>query len=334
MKTTNLMNDFRENGKRYIRLFTTGVAMGTADLIPGVSGGTIAFLSGIYEELLYSIKTVSGEFLRLLLKGKLRQAIGVVPFRFLVPLGIGMLGAVFTLAGLLSYLLDNHPIFIWAFFFGLVLASTWVVLKRVVKWDVSDMVAFAVSTVITYFVVGLIPVETPDNLPFFFLSGMIAICAMILPGISGSFILLLIGKYQQVLAAVTGRDFLTLGVFGAGCVLGLALFSRVLSWLFRKHHDLAIAILAGLMLGSVRKLWPWKETVLTRINSHGVEVPLVEENIMPPVLDGTVLFALLLAIVGAALVLLMDRAQLTREQTSDVESPEFKKEHREALQNQ
>jgi putative membrane protein len=334
MKTTNLANDFRENGKRYLRLFGTGVAMGTADLIPGVSGGTIAFLSGIYEELLYSIKTLSGQFLRLLLKGKVREAIGVVPFRFLIPLGVGILVAVFSLARLLTYLLEHHPIFIWSFFFGLVLASTWVVLKRIRKWNISYIVAFAVSTVITYFVVGLIPVETPDNLPFFFLSGMIAICAMILPGISGSFILLLLGKYQQVLAAVNNRDFLTLGVFAAGCVLGLSLFSRVLSWLFRKHHDLAIAVLAGLMLGSVRKLWPWKETVLTRINSHGVEVPLVEDNIMPPVLDATVLFALMLAIIGAALVLLVDRVQLTHEHTSDIESPEFKKEHQEALQNQ
>ena len=198
--------------------------MGTADLIPGVSGGTIAFLSGIYEELLQSIKTVSGDFLKLLLSGKIKEAIKVIPFKFLVPLALGLFTAVLSLANLMSYLLKEYPIFVWSFFFGLVLASTWIVLKRVVKWDISDKLAFVISTIAAYILVGAIPVETPNTPFFIFVSGMIAICAMILPGISGSFILLLLGKYQQILGAVTNKDVVTLAIFMVGAVLGLALF--------------------------------------------------------------------------------------------------------------
>lgn len=312
----------------------TGFAMGTADLIPGVSGGTVAFLSGIYEELLHSIKIVSGKVLKLALQFKFKEAFRAVPFPFLVPLAVGLFAALFSLASLLSFLLSEYPSFVWAFFFGLVLASTWIVLKRVVKWDISDVIGFAISTVVTYFVVGAIPIETPDNLPFIFLSGMIAICAMILPGISGSFILLLLGKYQQILAAVTNRDILTLGVFMAGCVIGLSLFSRVLSWLFKHHHDISVAILAGIMLGSIRKIWPWKEVVMTRINSHGEIVPLVEKNILPSSIDMGVLFIILLGIAGAGIVLYLNKFQLTKEHTSDLESKTFKREHEKTLKNQ
>lgn len=323
-----------KNVKRYIRLFMTGFAMGTADLIPGVSGGTIAFLSGIYEELLFSIKTLSGDFLRLLFTGNIKQAIKIVPFRFLIPLALGLFTAVFTLAQVLSFLLHTYPSFVWAFFFGLVLASTWIVLKRVVKWDVSDKVSFVVATIVTYVLVGLIPIETPNSYPIIFLSGAIAICAMILPGISGSFILLLLGKYQQILAAVSDRDFLTLGVFMAGCIIGLGLFARVLTWLFKHHHDISVAILAGVMLGSVRKLWPWQEVVSTRINSHGEEVPFIVENILPQAFDTTTLLIIGLGIIGSGIVIYLDRIHLTDEHSSDLQNPSFTKEHTQSLKNQ
>lgn len=308
--------------------------MGVADLIPGVSGGTVAFLSGIYEELLHSIKIVSGKVLRFIVQFKIKEAVTAVPFKFLIPLVLGLFSAVLGFANLLSFLLREYSELVWAFFFGLVFASTWAVLKRVVKWDVSDVIAFGVSTVVTYFVVGAIPIETPNNLPFIFLSGVIAICAMILPGISGSFILLLLGKYQQILAAVTNRDMLTLGVFMAGCVIGLSLFSRILSWLFKHHHDISVAILAGIMLGSVRKIWPWKEVVLTRINSHGEVVPIVEKNIFPSNMDMSVVFILLLGIIGAGIVLYLNRFQVTKEHVSDLDSKEFQKSHTESLKNQ
>lgn len=325
---------FDKNIKRNIRLFITGFSMGIADLIPGVSGGTIAFLSGIYEELIYSIKKVTGETLRLILSGKFSEAIRGIPFSFLIPLVLGLFTAIFSLANLLAFLLDTFPIFVWSFFFGLVLTSTVIVMKRVVKWDLSDKIAFIVAAISAYILVGFVPVETPDNLFMFFLAGAIAICAMILPGISGSFILLLMGKYQQILTAVTQKDALILGVFMAGCAVGIAFFSRILSWLFKTHHDISVAILAGFMLGSVRKIWPWKEVVLTRINSHGVEIPLIESNILPANFDGSVIFAICLAGFAALLVYWLDKMHLVKEQTKDVNSKEFEKEHREALKNQ
>lgn len=328
------MDFINKNIKRSARLFVTGFFMGMADLIPGVSGGTIAFLSGIYEELIYSIKKVTGDTLRLALQGKISDAIKSIPFPFLIPLFLGLFTAVFSLANLLAFLLESIPVFVWAFFFGLVLASTLVVMKRVIKWDLSDKIAFIAAAIAAYILVGLVPIETPDNLFMFFLAGAVAICAMILPGISGSFILLLMGKYQQVLAAVTQRDILSLGIFMAGCAVGIALFSRILSWLFKVHHDISVAILAGFMLGSVRKIWPWKEVVSTRINSHGVEVPFIENNILPANFDASVIFAICLVGFATFLVYRLDKLQLVKAQIKDVENKEFEKEYKESLKDQ
>lgn len=317
--------------QRSLRLVLTGFAMGLADLIPGVSGGTIAFLSGIYEELLESIKQVSGPTLRQLLQGHWRAALDSVPWRFLVPLLAGLFGAIFSLAHLLAWLLTTYPVFVWAFFFGLVLASTWVVLKRVVRWDTADVVTFIVAGLAAYVLVGLVPVQTPATLPLLFVSGMIAICAMILPGISGSFILLLLGKYEQVLHAVTERDVLPLAVFAAGCAIGLSLFARFLTWLFAHHHDISVAALSGIMLGSIRKIWPWKEVVSTRLDSHGEIVPLIEHNVLPPAVDASVLGALVLAAAAAAAVLYLERLKLVKEQTHDLDDPTFAARHRQSL---
>jgi len=328
------MNIIDKNLKKNIRLFLTGFSMGVADLIPGVSGGTIAFLSGIYEELIFSIKQVTGGTLRLILQGKIADALKSIPFPFLIPLGVGLLTAVFALANVLSYLLETFPVFVWSFFFGLVLASTVIVMKRVVAWDFIDKVSFVVAAIGAYILVGLVPVETPNTLLAFFLAGAVAICAMILPGISGSFILLLLGKYQQILAAVTQRDVLTLAVFAAGCAVGIALFSRVLSWVFKRYHDISVAILAGFMLGSVRKIWPWKELVSTRINSHGIEVPLVEANVLPSVFDMSVVVAIFLAGLAVFLVYRLDKLHLVKEHTKDIKSKEFEKDHKESLKDQ
>jgi len=228
---------------RPIRLFITGLTMGIADLIPGVSGGTIAFLSGIYEELLESIRIISGTTLKLILQRKIVSAVQSVPFSFLIPLFCGLGLSIFSLANMLSWLLRSYPVFVWAFFFGLVIASTFVVLKHVVSWDLSDKITFVVAIIATYFLVGAVPIETPTNLLFIFLSGAIAICAMILPGISGSFILLLLGKYQYILAAVVGRDFITIAVFIGGCIIGLSIFARFLSWLFGMEKIIRLSAL-------------------------------------------------------------------------------------------
>lgn len=293
-----------------------GFAMGSADVVPGVSGGTIAFISGIYEDLLNSIKSLSGNTLNLFIKGKIKQGFQSIPYSFLVPLGLGIGSAILLFAKLISYLLTNYPIFVWSFFFGLVLASIAIVTKKIGNWSLINVSSFFISAVLAYQLVGLVPVETNESLWLFFLSGMLAICAMILPGISGSFILLLIGKYQQVLSAVTNQEIVKLIVFGLGCVVGLSLFSRILSWLLAKHHDLTIAILIGFMAGSLRKIWPWKETLTTRINSHGVEVPLLERNYLPDQVDISVILAVLLALVGVGIIFGINRFQKVHSSSS------------------
>lgn len=325
---------FKKHTKDTIRLFLTGFSMGTADIVPGVSGGTIAFIAGIYEELIYSIKSLSGKVLFLALKGKPHQAIKATPFRFLVPLGLGILIAFATLSKLISTLLATQPVYMWSFFLGLVIASIYVVRKRVVTWDPTDILAFVLSAIGAYFLVGLVPSQTPNTLPFIFLSGFIAIIAMILPGISGSFLLLIMGKYDQILHAVVEKDILTIGVFGIGAVIGLAIFSRVLTWLFQRHHDLVIAILTGFMLGSLRKVWPWKEVVEYRINSKGLEVPLYEVNVLPQKIDSSFMFAIFLIIAGAAIIIYLGRLHLIKETTQDIESPRFKKQHKQSVESQ
>lgn len=324
----------RSENNGYIRLFVTGFTMGLADLIPGVSGGTVAFISGIYEELLYSIKILSGDVLKSLIRLQFKEAISAIPFKFLLPLGLGLVIAIVTLANIFSYLLENYPAYVWGFFFGLVMASTYIVLKRVVKWDLTDKIAFGVAAIAAYFIVGAVPVATPENLLMFFLAGMIAIVAMILPGISGSFILVILGKYEQVLHAVTERNVLALISLLLGAAIGISIFARVLTWLFARYHDISIAILAGFMLGSLRKLWPWKEVISTRIDSEGVVVPVVEKNILPANFDLSVLIIIVLAALAMIIVIYLEKMHAVREVTSDIDDPEFRKQHRKSIKRE
>lgn len=300
-----------------MRLFFTGFMMGSADIVPGVSGGTIAFIFGVYEELLLLIKTVSGQTLKLFFNGQFKLAWKSIPFSFLIPLALGIGTALLGLARLVTYLLAVYPSFLWSFFFGLVIASIVLVRRRVRNWSPLTYGALVAMAIGGYFLVGLVPIETPRTYLAYFFSGVIAICAMILPGISGSFLLLIMGKYEQILSAVTSHDFVTLGVFMAGCIIGLSLFSRLLSWLFARHHDLIVSMLIGFMIGSLRKVWPWKEVVETRLNSHGEIVPLVERNIMP-LINTSFYVAVALAILGVALILVLDRVQVTREHMEDI----------------
>lgn len=328
------MKKIKKHTRRSLRLFLTGFGMGTSDIIPGVSGGTIAFIFGIYEELIFSIKKVTGETVRLLLKGKLKEAILSVPFIFLTPLFLGIGTAFVTLASLLTYLLESYPVYVWSFFFGLVFASILVIRKRVVTWDLHDIVIFILASVGAYFLVGIVPVETPRTVISFFLSGSIAVVAMILPGISGSFILVLLGKYEQVLGALVARDAVFLGAVLVGAVIGIAVFSRILSWLFSKHHDIAIVTLSGFMLGSLRKIWPWKKAVETKLTEGGKVITLQEANILPEAFNLEVVFAVSLAILAALLMLYLDSLQATREEVSDIEDEEFAERHKKALKTQ
>lgn len=296
-----------ENTYGTIRLILTGFAMGSADLIPGVSGGTIAFIFGIYEKLLSSIQTVTGKTVQLFFRGKIQESVASIPWTFLVPLGGGILAAIVLLAKILSWLLQEYSSYIYGFFFGLVIASLVLVGRRIPRWKVLHGAAFVLSALLMYGIAGSVPVETAATLPLFFLSGMIAICAMILPGISGSFILLILGKYSQVLEAVTERNILVLVVFMGGCVVGVAIFSRLLKWLLSRYHDLMIAILTGIMLGSLRKLWPWQEVLLTRVDSHGETVPMLTRMVLPSSLDTSAIVVLVLMIAGIGAMWGMNR---------------------------
>lgn len=235
-----------------------GACMGAADVIPGVSGGTIAFIMGIYGELLNSIKSINGEAFRLFFSGKFVAFWKHINGTFLASLFAGILISVFSLARLMKYLLEFHPIQLWSFFFGLILASAVYILKGLDKWSIQNIISLLVGVATGAFICLASPGQTPDELWFIFLSGAIAICAMILPGISGSFILLLLGKYAFVMTAVSELNIPVLIVFAAGCAVGIVGFSHFLSWLLKKFYMLTIALLSGFMLGSLLKVWPWK----------------------------------------------------------------------------
>ncbi len=276
-------------------------------MVPGVSGGTMAFILGIYEELLNAIKSFDLKSLQLLMTFKFRLLLDRVSWQFLLALGIGILTAIFSLAEILSWLLQNKPVLIWSFFLGLILASVVSVSRRVEHWQPSTWICLLGGIIGTYILVGLVPVSTPNAPWFLFMCGAIAICAMILPGISGSFILVLLGKYQYILEAVNKRDFFTLLLVAAGAVAGIIVFSRLLGWLLKKHHDLMVAILTGLMIGSLRKVWPWKETLETITNRHGKIMPIVQSNILPSQWNMEVSAALALMFLGLFTVLILDR---------------------------
>ena len=286
--------------------------MGAADVVPGVSGGTMAFITGIYEELILSIKSVDLTAFRLVVSLRWKEALAHIRWPFLVAVLAGILGAIFSLAKGIAWLLEHTPVHLWAFFFGLVLASVLTVSKRVGRWGVGMLSVAGLAAVGAYLLVGLVPVETPEAGWFVLLSGMIAVCAMILPGISGSFILVLLGKYQYILAAVNNRDVVTLGIFAVGAAIGLLSFAQVLGWIFRRHHDLTVAMLTGLMVGSLRKIWPWKETISTMLNRHGKTVPVERVNILPETFSGEVGLAAALAALGIVLVVLLDRVAAHR----------------------
>ena len=255
--------------------------MGMADVVPGVSGGTIAFISGIYEELIDSIRSVDATALRLLARLRLGELWRHVNGRFLLPVLTGIAIAVFSLARLMTYLLEHHPIEIWSFFFGLIVASALLVSKQIGRWDWRTAAALAVGAAAAWWITVATPTETPNDWWFVMLSGAVAICAMILPGISGAFILLLLGKYQYIMQAVGDLNIPVIAIFAVGAAAGIISFSHLLSWLLKRWHDVTVAVLMGFMVGSLNKVWPWKEVVETYTDSHGKIMPLVESNVAP-----------------------------------------------------
>lgn len=290
--------------KDYTLLILKGMGMGAADVVPGVSGGTIAFIVGIYQELLDSIKSISKDSSKLLFTGKFPAFWKEINGNFLLSIVTGICISVFSLAKIITLLLVTHPILVWAFFFGLVLASTWFVSKDIKQWNWKTILSYIIGIAAAYYITVSTPTETPNNLLFIFFCGAIAICAMILPGISGSFILVLLGKYFYIMEAVKSLNILVILVFTCGAFVGITTFSRILSFALRRFHDITIAVLAGFMLGSLNKVWPWKKTIETYVDSHGLTKPLVETNILP---DQLLWEAIGLMILGFAIVYFLEK---------------------------
>lgn len=296
--------------KDYLIIGFKGVAMGAADVVPGVSGGTIAFISGIYEELLGSISNVNISLLKTLQKDGFLKAWEKLNGNFLLALFVGIFISIISLAKAIKYLLENEPILLWSFFFGLVLASILYVGKQIKNWNFISVVVLLIGTFGAYYITTLNPlVSESSSLFFLFLAGSLAICAMILPGISGAFILVLLGAYKPILTAVNDRDIKTIAAVGLGAVVGLLSFSKILKWLFTNYKNYTLAVLTGFIIGSLNKIWPWKETLSWRLNSHGVNVPLKEQSISPFSYtgDAQLLYALVLAFIGFALILIMEK---------------------------
>lgn len=299
--------------KDYLGIALKGMGMGAADVVPGVSGGTIAFISGIYEELIFSIRSVNVASLQLLFRGKFKAFSKAINLPFLLALLLGIGGSVLSLAKLMTYLLANYPILTWAFFFGLIVASACLVAKKITQWSFVTLMALLVGILVAYSITELSPASTPETLGFVFLCGMIAICAMILPGISGAFILLMMGKYAYILAAIDSFDFKIIATFLCGAAIGIVSFANLLAYFLKNFHNATIAVLTGFMIGSLNKVWPWKEVVATFVDSHGVVKPLAERNILPTTYtklfaeSNFLLEAIVCATIGFVLIVLLER---------------------------
>ena len=300
------------NTRKFIDYFIItlkGMAMGAADVVPGVSGGTIAFISGIYEELLDSINAFNFSLFTILKEQGFKEVWQKINGSFLVSLVLGIFISVLSLAKSLSWLLENKPILLWSFFFGLVLASIWFVGKQIDKWKIQTLISLLIGVVIAYFITQLQPVIGANPSPYYIvLSGALAISAMILPGISGSFILVLLGVYHIVLTAVHQRDLYIIALFGTGAIVGLLSFSRILKYVFVHYRNITLAALTGFIIGALGKIWPWKEVVETVMIGEK-EWTLKEHNISPFQYQGDnfLLWAIVLATLGFLLILVLEK---------------------------
>ena len=298
---------------QYLVIFFKGIAMGAADVVPGVSGGTIAFISGIYEELLASISAINIANLKLLKNEGIKAAWKAINGNFLLALLSGIFISIISLAKLITWLLENKPILVWSFFFGLVLASILFVSKQITKWNASAIILFIIGAVAAYYITILHPaISESSSLLFYFFAGALAICAMILPGISGSFILVLLGAYKPILKALDAlqyKDIKLLAVVAFGAVVGILSFSKLLNWLFDHHKNSTLAVLTGFILGSLNKIWPWKETLTWRLDSHGVKIPFNEQSVSPFSYQGDpqLIMAIILLIGGFLLIILLEK---------------------------
>lgn len=298
-------------GIAHVFVVLKGMAMGAADIVPGVSGGTIAFITGIYEELINSINNCDLSALRKLFKEGFGAFWKHINGTFLVTLILGVGISLVSLANVISYLLEAHPVLIWSFFFGLIIASVWLVGKSITKWSPGAALALVTGIAVAFYLSSLTNVAHVEGDWFIFVSGMIAICAMILPGISGSFILVMLGSYHKVLGAIKDKDLMLIALFGAGCVIGLLAFSKVLKFLFSRFKNVTIALLTGFMIGALYKVWPWKNKVGDTplvVNSDGKEDYLMT-NVFPNGFEGEAQIGLAIAcaVGGLLLIIILER---------------------------
>ena len=319
--------------KDFVFLYLKGMAMGAADVVPGVSGGTIAFIVGIYQELLDTIKGFNLSIFKTLKEEGIKTTWQKTNASFLVMLLAGIFTSIISLAKGITFLLATYPILLWAFFFGLIVASSVIIGRQIKEWNWKTIGMMVIGAAVAFYITIAAPTQIPDGLIYIFLAGCIAICAMILPGISGSFILLLMGAYGTVLGSISGlldglkaidvpmivKYGLNIGIFMLGCIVGIISFSNFLSWMFKKAYVLTMALLTGFMIGSLNKVWPWKETTEFRINSHGEEVPFLQSNISPmnfEVITGEqsqLWFAIALCVVGFLVVFVMEKMAASKE---------------------
>jgi len=255
--------------KKYFFLILKGIGMGAANVIPGVSGGTVALITGIFERLIDAIKSFNLTAIQLLLKGKIKEFIKYVDLYFLIAVFSGAVISVFSLAKLLGYLFDNYPVYIWSYFFGLILASVYFVGRTIHKWTISVILTFIIGTTIAILISILSPATKNESFIYLIICGVVAICSMILPGLSGSFVLLLMGNYELIMIdAVSELNFNILLPVAIGAIGGLIAFSHFLSWIYKKYRNQTIATLTGFILGSLMILWPWKNEIY-RIDQAG-----------------------------------------------------------------
>lgn len=265
----------------YLLIYLKGMAMGAADVVPGVSGGTIALIVGVYERLLKAVGSCTPDKLLWLARGRIRETWQAIDGTFLVSLVAGILTSIVAFANLLGYLLKEHPEMTWSFFFGLIVVSVYIVGREVQRWNIWMVLLMLVGGGFAWMITVAAPVQWSTAPLFIFLAGAIAICAMILPGISGSFILVLLGLYATILGAVRSFDLVMLAIFAAGCAVGMLSFARIVSWLLEHARSATMAAATGLLIGSLNKVWPWKQTISWRENSKGVLEPLQQNNVLP-----------------------------------------------------
>lgn len=295
--------------KDYTIIAFKGLAMGAADAVPGVSGGTIAFISGIYEELIATISNIKLELFKTLFNK------GIKPFwkdsnaNFVIALLSGIIISYISFMKLAKYLLENEPVLIWSFFFGLIIASIYFVGKQITIWNTSVIIALIIGTAIAFFVSSLPTMATNSNDWFLFFAGAIAICAMILPGISGSFILIVLGAYKTLSDAIHDADIKKIIIFTCGAIIGLLSFSHVLKWLFKTYKNITLALLTGFILGSLNKVWPWKKTLTWHTDSKGVKTPLLDESVSPFNFEGDnqLLLAFFLIVIGFLTIFILEK---------------------------